>query len=291
MAAPTIHYADAAAGTGSGLIANWMKQLDALLVDDAGWERSYVDSDAIGSGSSGAPEWDKTPASNTDAGIAVYRMPANDHDTRWYVRLRPGWGGNANNGHMRGLTVGTTHDGSGGVTGAGSELVPVALSSTTNSQEWQAAVSEDGLALLLNTDATGVVIASIERARRGDTGAVTDEVIACNKANTSTWRLANASAGQVSDAPAMFLLANGIGTVATAPSLESRDATAMVLMGPYYPGGHPLWRPGRLWCIASPADVGNGATKTISIDGGPKAYQAAPGSISTTYGIFLVATE
>src|SRR5690606_17965770 len=125
MAAPTVRYFAAAAGTGSSLLSVWMPKLQELLLD-AGWTLEYADSDAIGSSlDPSTPAWDKTPATNTDAGVAVYRMPANDHATQWFVRLRPGWATtNVNRTYMRGVQLGTSHDGSGGISGAGSELAP-----------------------------------------------------------------------------------------------------------------------------------------------------------------------
>src|SRR5690606_32678165 len=126
-------------------------------------------SDAIGSSMDpSTPAWDKTPATNTDAGVAVYRMPANDHATQWFVRLRPGWAANTNRPHMRGVTLGTTHDGSGGISGAGSELAPIVTTSQTDSRQVLIACSEDGFALLLPSTAAAINVI-VERARRSDT--------------------------------------------------------------------------------------------------------------------------
>src|SRR5690606_38531163 len=115
----------------------------------AGWTLEYADSDAIGgSVDPSTPAWDKTPATNTNAGIAVYRMPANGHTTQWFVRVRPGWGGAANRPHMRGMQLGTSHDGSGNLSGGGAELIPDGSSTQLDNREWLAAVSEDGFAFV-----------------------------------------------------------------------------------------------------------------------------------------------
>jgi hypothetical protein len=115
MALPTVHYDRIAAATNSSLHSETMPKLHALLVA-AGWTVEFINSDAIGTGTSGSPAWDKTPAVSTSCGIAIYSMPLNDHSRAWFVKLEPGWGSSVTNGvqhegHGRYGRVGGNADG------------------------------------------------------------------------------------------------------------------------------------------------------------------------------------
>lgn len=289
MAAPTVRYYEAGAAT----LSAWMPKLQELLLD-AGWTLEYADADAIGSGSPEAPAWDKTPATNTDAGIAVFRMPANGQPTRWYVRLRPGWNNATTQAYMRGARIGLSHDGSGEVTGAGDELAPNGANFATHTRPWAVAVSEDGFALILGDyDDTPLVI--VERAR-SMSGQVLDDVIAHNKysgafAGPRSCHV-SALAGLINDSLPLGLAVHSFRSAgSTYPSLMSRDASSIAVIGPYYPGGDPLFAPPRLAFLASPVDVLPGAVRMFNIDGGPKPYKARPQAINASAGIWLVATE
>lgn len=286
MAAPTIHHHSAPSGSGASTLDVWMPKLDDMLVNDAGWERSFVDSDAIGGGSAGAPAWDKTPSTNTDAGIAVYRMPANDHTTRWYVRLRPGWGSQTTGSYMRGITIGTTHDGNGGVTGGNSELTPSTLNHANSNMQHMLSVSEDGFALIIQPNHANFVMSIVERARTLN-GTVLDDVIAAMKFGSTVGCHVNASVGQVSaDAPLRLMAMSG-----DLPSLEASDATNVAVIGPYFTGGNPLFAPPRLGFFASPQDVLGDSDRELVIDGGSKTYRAATAAAGASLGIWLAAIE
>jgi hypothetical protein len=292
MATPTVRHDNQAAAAGSGLVSVLMPRLQTLLLA-AGWTIEHADADAIGTGTAAAPAWDKTPAANTDAGIAVYKMPLNGHTTQWFARVRPGWAGATTRVHMRGLTIGAAHDGSGSVTGGGAELVPAVVTGNTDALEWQAAVSEDGFVVILGTISSHPLWA-VERARLL-AGAVTDDVIAYNKGTSTTTgyagRLASASAGEVNSSYPVALVGHHFGgTAATIPSVESQDAAEIVVLGPYHPGGLPLFAPPRLWLLASPADVPGNADRVLTVDGAARTYRAMSASISTSLGIILVAT-
>jgi hypothetical protein len=290
MALPTVHFFDAAAGTDSALISVWMPKLQELLFA-AGWTIEYADSDAIGTGSSSVPAWDKTPANNTDAGIAVYRMPLNDHTTRWYVRMRPGWGSATTVPFVRGMQLGLTHE-AGAVSGAGTEMAPT-QPTTVKDTACAVSVSEDGF-LFVNGHSTNTPVTMVERTRTLD-GTVQDDVLAWNKGTNSAaafpTRHVSAAIGVVSTLLPVALQSYFIGGTAIMESLEVQDASEIVIIGPYYPGGLPLFAPPRLGVLASPADVAGGMSRVLTIDGGGKLYKAMPGSVSTTLGIYLVATE
>lgn len=292
MATPTVHYFGAPAGTDSSLLSVWMPKLQELLLD-AGWTLEYADSDAIGgSADPSTPAWDKTPAANTDAGVAVYRMPANDHATQWFVRLRPGWAANANRPHMRGVTIGTTHDGSGGISGAGSELAPNTSTSQTDNRQVLIACSEDGFALLLPGPAAVNVI--VERARRSDTGAITDDILALNTYSNAVSVLARAGVGVVHDHPPLVLggfeSPSSPGSFGTGVSLVNHDASDIPIVGPYWLRGHPFFH-GRLAFLVSTGDHNNNTDRDLHIDGAARTYRVAAVNQGSNWAVWAVATE
>lgn len=293
MALPTVHFHSAAAGTNSSLLSVWMTQLDNMLVNDAGWERSFVDSDAIGGGSAGAPAWDKTPVINTDAGVAVYRMPLNDHDTRWYVRLRPGWSAATSRPYMRGVTIGDTHDGTGGVTGAGSEVTGTTATSQTDNRQVMLAVSEDGFALHLPNNNTTNVISTVERARRSDTGEVTDDAFVITGHSGLDTALVRSGVGLVSNPQLITFARWGLAGSAPSPfnaSLANHDGSHIPIVGPFITGGHPFLH-GRLMFLVNVQDHSVNSDRDIEIDGGSKTYRVAGGIQSNNWAVIAVATE
>src|SRR5690606_35807616 len=114
------------------------------------------------------------------------------------VRLRPGWHNSTARPYMRGITVGTAHDGSGGVSGGGGELEAGGNSVNTDGRQVLIAASEDGLFLLLPATNSPVCF-QVERARR-PAGTVEDDIIARNTFTSSTVASAviNATSGVVS---------------------------------------------------------------------------------------------
>lgn len=289
MAAPTVQYFEASAGTGSALISVWMPKLHDLLLA-AGWSIEFADSDAIGGGSSGTPAWDKTATNNSDAGIAVYRMPANGHATQWYVRVRPGWAGATSRANMRGITVGTNHDGTGGV--SGTEATPGNATTATDNRAWQLATSEDGL-IFTNGSQSNSVFFCVERARLPD-GTVTDDVTVMNTYSSLSTQVLNASSGVVNTQPPRLLgeVGNG-GQIAIVNSVvtTSRDGATVVAIGPYYCGAYPLFGLPRLFFFAAPGDAGNSETRIINVDSGEKEYVGQATSPPNGSARFMVATE
>src|SRR5690606_5476345 len=127
----------------------------------------------------------------------------------------------------------------------------------------------------------------VERAR--DSSGVLDDVIAWNKFSSTAAGLearhVNASVGQVNDAPPLCLLPSLVGGAAgtsnpAIPSLESGDASEVVVIGPYFVGGDPLFAPPRLAFIASPEDVADGSDRELTIDGSSKTYRAMPDGVA-----------
>ncbi len=286
MALPTIRYFEEASGSGVFTVEAWMTKLHTELTA-AGWTIEYADSDAIGAGSSSNPAWDKTPATNTNAGIVVYRMPANGHPTQWYVRLRPGWpSNNTGSVHMRGITVGTNHDGSGGLTGGGTEASITGGNSASSGNWWRLAVSEDGF-LVVNANRCVLV----ERARLPD-GTVTDELLVATAQTVSAFRHVSASVGEVSTDAPVTLAGESLGASSVnAPDALSRDASGVVVIGPYWNRGYPLMGAPRLGVLASPASVTPSQDHDINVDGGPKTYRSAPAALTSGQSIWLVAME
>lgn len=154
-----------------------LQQLDANLLA-AGWSREYVDPDALTGGSGGAPGWGKTPAANTTAGFAVYRMPAVGSLNRWYVRIEGRWGANstAQNFFVR-LTGATGVDsGTGALSGAGTVLGvdATASSQNNNSGDNYVIAFEHGFLLGINQSSLGYFL-GLER-RRTLAGAYTSDL-------------------------------------------------------------------------------------------------------------------
>lgn len=288
MALPTVRYYEAGAGADSATLDKWMTKLHDLLIA-ADWTIEYADSDAIGSGSGSDPAWDKAPEVNADAGIVVYRMPANGHATQWYVRLRPGWAAATARPHMRGIQVGTSHA-SGTLSGSVSTEAVAAVSTTaTDALAWQMATSEDGL-FFLTASASAAPVVYLERLRNeGDT--TVDDVAFGNTFGAGQHRLVSAASGQMLDTPPAILARNDVPSiVAQADSVIGRNSVDVVAIGPYFRAGYPLWGIPRLWFQAVAADSSPDAYRTRTVDGGAKAYRTAPAAVGGQTTI-LVATE
>lgn len=290
MALPTIQFHSEPAGANASTINKFMTKLHELL-DDAGWTIVYADADAIGSGSAGDPAWDKTPAPTTSAGIVVYQMPLNDHTTRWFVRIEPSWGTNNNRVYVSSLSIGDVHNGAGGVSGGGAALVTTQPPSNDIDHQHLIATSEDGLFLSL-VGAGVSVIAAVERPRRVDTAAVTDDAWAWLVGGTSAARLARAGVGEVHSVIPLALA----GVINTGPgghggAVANYDGSEIPIVGPFIPRGFPLYSL-RLMGFLSAGDHSANSDRAISIDGGPKTYRC-PGAVygSVAWAYLAVATE
>ena len=282
----TVNFDHAPAATDSSLLSKWMTSLHARLIA-AGWTIEYADSDAIGGGSAGTPAWDKSAANNTDAGVAVYRMPANGGLTRWFVRLRPGWAGNVVRPHMRGITIGNTHNGSGTVTGPGGEIVAGTVAIATNSVEFMTAASEDGFLVFLNAGSNSV-LAHVERIRLRS--GVQDELLAINKYSTGDLYNVVSEASVTPNVPLLFLNPQRMNLSALNVASHSPYLDSNIELGPYTAFGDPLTLPPRLWRMVTPAAFPAGSTYELDIDGGLKMYRVADSTLVLS-GAIAVATE
>lgn len=294
MAAPTVRYFEAPAGTGSSLLSVWMPKLQELLLD-AGWTLEYADSDAIGmSVDPTEPAWDKSPVINTDAGVAVYRMPANGHDTEWFVRLRPGWAANTNRPHMRGVQVGTTHDGSGNVSGGSAEAAPTTSTSQTDNRQILMAVSEDGFFFILPVSSGTAVSVLVERARRSDTGVATDDLLVLNTFSGAAAAIARAGVGEVHSVAPIVLgqFTSGASPAAfgSGVSLQNYDGSHVPVVGPFWVRGFPFFHP-RLAFLVNPGDHVVNTDRDLFIDGAARTYRAAGTVQGSNWAVWAVATE
>lgn len=276
MALPTFHfYKDIGEGTNNSLISVWMPILHGLLID-AGWTCPYIDSDAIGSGTSGSPAWDKTPAINTDAGVAVYQMPLNGHATQWFVKLVPGWGSNAGYLNFRTIEVGDAHDGSGTVSG-GPPSLGTNNSASNNGEAFMINASEDGFAIVITDASSGFFLTFVERPRLAD-GTVTDDLAASVCCGTSgNHALLSASVGTVHTLrPALMSALNGYTSTAfgASDSMEARDGSYIAILGPYIQKGYPLMTM-RGVALLSIGSAGLDATLALNVDGGNKTYNTS----------------
>lgn len=281
-----VNFDHAPAATDSSLLSKWMTSLHARLIA-AGWTIEYADSDAIGGGSSGTPAWDKSAAVNTDAGVAVYRMPANGNLTRWFVRLRPGWASHTIRPHMRGITIGNAHNGSGTVTGPGGEMVALTTSTTTSNVEFITAASEDGFLVFLNAGSNSV-LAHVERIRLRS--GVQDELLAINKYTVSDLYNVVSETSVTPNVPLLFLNPQSLSLGALNVASHSPYLDSNIELGPYTAFGDPLTLPPRLWRMVTPAAFPGGSTYELDIDGGLKTYRVADSAV-VTGGAIAVATE
>lgn len=291
----SVQYTTGAAG--SSVPATFMVGLHTVMLA-AGWTVEFIDADAIGTGTSGAPAWDKAYPVNVSIGVAVYRMPANGSLARWFVRLEPMWGLGVLRQRIN-VHVGSAHDGSGNVSNPASaipEIETTAPSSNQTDGPWWASASEDHLFLycpgnttISNFNGAG---AFVERVRDAS-GTVQEPVVAFAKGNGAhLFQLADITAGVVHGLP-WFCLASLHSTL-TAANPSGSFANAFLgqepLLGWFVQQGTPFFQNTRAWCLGGDADgLASGDTVNIDVDGGPKAY-VAKGS-STAPGWWLVATE
>lgn len=293
MALPTIIYDADSPSTNASIIAVIGPKLHSMLVS-AGWSIEYADSDAIGGGSAGSPAWDKSYSSGALAGTVVYRMPANGHDTEWFVKFSLGWGSAADRVTPRSLQCGTGHDGSGTLTGGGTGITPSPSTGSTASLGHIISVSEDGFATWWDGSTTTSALLMVERIRAAD-GTVTDDMLAIAKPNSSTLfrRAYTAAGGEDADSDIIVLgrLTDGAGinTLSTVASAVSADGSASVIVGPYLTRQALLAAPPRLLNFVAVSDAVAGATIQQGVDGDAKTYRVSANSM--TVGYVAIATE
>lgn len=267
-----------------------MTALHAHLIA-SGWSIEYADSDAIGSGSAGAPAWDKTPATVSDAGFAVYQMPANDHTTEWYVRIRPAWGAATTRVYVAGVTIGDTHDGSGGVTGGASEVAVAATGSNTDGYAWGISACEDGFALAMAGSGSTTVL--VERLRELD-GTVTDDLVALLTVTQLKCAHVRAGVGLVTSQPPIVLGAlgpSGVLTFGTGNTIVNGDGDEVPIVGPFWPKGDPFYGPPRTAFLGSATDYATSTSYEREVDGGGKTYLSLGSVYSANHSIVMLATE
>lgn len=293
MALPTIIYDADSPGTNASIIAVIGPKLHSMLLS-AGWSIEYADSDAIGGGSAGSPAWDKTYSSGALAGTVVYRMPANGHTTRWFVKFSLGWGTAADRVTPRFLQCGTGHDGSGTLTGGGTGITISAGTNGTASLGHIISVSEDGFATWWDGNTTTSALLMVERVRAAD-GTVTDDMLALAKptANSLYRRAYTAASGEDTLSDIIFLArigdGSGIHSLSAVASVVSADGSASVIVGPYLARQALLAAPPRLLNFIAASDATAGTTIQQEVDGGAKTYQVSASSM--TVGYVAIATE
>jgi len=293
MALPTITYDRDGANTDASTVQAVMTKLHTMLLSK-GWTIEYADASAVGSGSSGSPAWDTTPASNTDAGTVVYQMPANDHDTPWYIKITAKWGSApADDWCFTFAQAGTGHS-SGTLSGGGSGVTRSVSNGDVTSLGHEMAVSEDGLFILLDGSTSSSVFLLIERVRDAD-GTVSDEVFIMVKNNTSSasiaWAFYSAATGEdtTSDIAVIGRVVSNWTTLSGAGSLLSADGASSALVGPYPTRRANLGAPPRLACLVSTYDASLDSNIQLNVDGGAKTYHVTTNSQSHSY--LAVATE
>lgn len=289
MALPTVHFTRIPPTTNGSLHSIIYPALHALLIA-AGWTLIYADADAIGTGSSSNPAWDKTPATTQDAGIAIYRMPANDHSRQWFVRLRPYWGASTNYVAHR-FQVGTGESG-GSLTGAGTERQLISGTAAMQSVEVLMNASEDGFSLTHGNTWTNIS-AVIERAREFD-GEVTSHLATAWFAQTGNQgSIAYRASDGLEHAAGKWRMlgVNNDGTNFAQASSTDHTTTDTggensVALGPF-PFSARLWGLPRLWLLTHITDAVAASDHPVSVDGGVKLYY----TLGTTNFVALVARE
>lgn len=301
MAAPTIVYDSAVAASGSSLHASVFSALHDLLTD-AGWTQEYIDSDAVGGGSSGSPAWDKTPANNTATGRAIYSMPLNDHSRAWFVEFTPSWGATAANNLVWTIRIGTGIDGGNDLIDPGSTLSVGTNNVAATASAMQMSASEDGFFVSVNHGSANISrVFWVERVRDID-GVVGDDLFVSAMASATTnaaWPGSlspNSTAGppllryRASDglesATRLMLLLNA-GASTTGGSGETNIPQGPIPTIPSI-GGYP-----RLFLFLPTADATFNTDHPVLVDGGVKQYRTATTALNVSAGVgtLIVATE
>jgi hypothetical protein len=277
---PTVRYTFTGSGTNSSTVQAIMPVVHTELVA-AGWTIEWANSSAIGSGTSSDPAWDTTPATNTDNGRVVYRMPS---PNPWYVMLVPHYTTVTDRWLMR-FQMGLAHDGSGTITSGGAYIQPATTALNVDTS-WSLTVSEDflTLALFLGSGAGWNFI--IERPR--------DQHGAVLAGLTGMWHRSSATTPTyvshlLPDGSVLHEVTNGngsfnaIGAVAGTGVVAwsstrfatggSKDAAGQIAYpcGPYFPGSGGMWLP-RSMLLFAPDDFVNGGTIPVEVDGAVRDY-------------------
>lgn len=295
MALPTIVYDYDAAQTDASIPSAVLTKLHGMLVSK-GWSIEYADSAAIGGGSANDPAWDTAFSSGADIGTVVYQMPANDHDTEWFVKFTAKWGSADDRWAFTFVQCGVGHDGNGSLSGGGSGVTRSASSGSVVDVAHHVAASEDGLFLLLDGGTSSSIFLLIERMRDSD-GTVSDDMLIYMKTNTNSNSIGLASyeagSGENAGQSVAIFQRHASGEswsgASFASSLLSGNGERVALVGPYPTGRDPLGSPPRLACLIPTGDATLGSNVQLAIDGGNKAYRVSDSSQSHSY--WAIATE
>lgn len=294
MGLPTVHHDRIVAGTNSSLISAFAPKLHALLVA-AGWTILYANADAIGSGSSSNPAWDKTPATNASAGKTIYRMPANDHTRQWCVQIEHGWGTSTANNLTTSITVGTDWDGTSALIDAGGTITYASNASTLN-LEVLISTSEDGFAFAYAGNTTSLLRwALVERPRAFD-GQVTDDLAISGYAVGGTFPSSNiaygcaryrASDGLEYTAAPWAALAHSQGPTswqgpASGGGFTSADGETGLPIGPLTISGIPAALP-RLLLLIHAQDAVAASDHPVFVDEDVRLYRTPVSLVSSAY--------
>ena len=288
----TVHYQHLSPSPDTTEIERVLPALHQVMIA-AGWTLEYADADAIGTGTAEDPAWDKEPATNTDAGIVVYRMPEQGAFTRWYARIRPGWAGGVLRSTIRGITIGDEHDGDGNVSGMGGEHVPSVGAVTTNNRNAYVNASEDGFFVGWILGGTTDVVCWVERLRLLDQS-VQDALQLQIRFSGHIARLFSHERGVEATGSPLLLVPFSFSTTlvaASGPAYDNPYSDSWLFMGPYTSMGNPLGGLPRLFRMTPTAHTNLGEVFNAYVDGGLKQYQAVHVAFSTTVGHLTLATE
>lgn len=299
MALPTVHYDRIAAATNSSLHSETMPKFHALLVA-AGWTVQFINADAIGTGTSALPAWDKTPVINTSCGIAIYSMPLNGHTRAWYVKVEPGWGANVTSGYSFKVTIGTGQT-AGVLSGAGNEFQYLGNAVSTGNEVIMAA-SNDGFAYHHAGTALGSIRwINVERLREFD-GTVTSDLGVLGGAPAGSfpdqapyWGCVayRASDGYEYATNGYMLLARPssytVFVASSTVSTTSANGETGIPIGPVNTSAR-AWGIPRLALVVGQLDAVTNSDHPVLVDGSVKLYRAPAAFVANHY-ILLVAIE
>lgn len=258
---------------------------DALIA--AGWTIIYADTDAIGTGSSGSPAWDKTPATITDAGRTIYEMTATTATSTRYVEILWRWGNPVSEWCPQ-VDIGTGHDGSGNLTGNLGRRGLTDLSGAIGGSDTWVTAHEDGFGVEVY-DAQGWQFA-VDHAWNLD-GTVRDDLLiyfrSYSATNASYWtgisdynRCArgsvvglDTSGTLIPEHEALFLGAGGTSTTSLAPpnTMLAPDGTVGIPAGPYTMLAAGLVMLKSILAFG-PSDNALGSTQAVTFDGTNRTY-------------------
>lgn len=284
-----VRFHRANAGAGSSPVSVWAKKLHDLLLL-AGWTLEFANTDAIGTGSAGSPNFDKAPAVNTSAGVVIYKMPLNGQVTPWFVRLEPKWASPGLSGFLDVQTG--TGQAAGVLQNPGSAVVFGASNSGVNTaSELYVSAHPDALLVCLTGSASNSWLMSVGR-RIDEAGETKDDVNVSLIAATGVTVAGPAgidtlgssvtrsiTRGELQAEKFLVLACPGTSpTVYSQPLSTNRDGAETGLpLGPFLRSGGLASIP-RLWYIVADNDSVAGNEQIMFIDGADRRSIAAASS-------------